>query len=293
MKTLLYPQNLNVDNLLSNYDLSSTKRKNLKIRIIKIVSVLYPTNYNLHRFKADGFTHLGSKFKKTILNNEYEFVHKLLTEGKDPIIKIKKSYKVGGYSKLHRLNEKYRNSTMAKFKFKPPKTTKIKTNESILDNQFKINNLSIHPNVNEFLYNLYRSVLSNLNSDNETTILKNYIGRNLNIIDDINNGILYYNRSYSNNRFNSSITSLNKTTRPLLLVNNKPLISIDIKSSQPYILASILDCNFYSNKSQYNYYSIGPVGGSILFPRFLKGKEKGIVQYRNISFEDECYSIVL
>jgi hypothetical protein len=293
MKTLLYPQNLNVDNLLSNYELSSTKRKNLETRIIKIVSVLYPTNYNLHRFKEDGFTTLSSKFKKRILNNEYEFVHKILTEGHEPIIEIKKSYKVGKYPKSYRLNEKYRNSTMAKFKFKPPKTTKIKTKESILDNQFKINNLSIHPNVNEFLYNLYRSVLSNLNSDNETTILKNYIGRNLNIIDDINNGNLYYNRSYSNNRFNSSITSLNKTTRPFVLVNNKPLISIDIKSSQPYILASTLDCNFYSNKGQYNYYSIGPVGGSILFPRFLKGKEKGIEQYRNISFEDDFYSIVL
>jgi hypothetical protein len=293
MKTLLYPQNLNVDNLLSNYELSSTKRKNLETRIIKIVSVLYPTNYNLHRFKEDGFTTLSSKFKKRILNNEYEFVHKILTEGHEPIIEIKKSYKVGKYPKSYRLNEKYRNSTMAKFKFKPPKTTKVKTNESILDSQFKTNKLSIHTNVNEFLNNLYRSVISNLNSENEITILKNYIGRNLNIIDDINNGILYYNRSYSNNRFNSSITSLNKTTRQFLLVNNKPLISIDIKSSQPYILASILDCNFYSNKSQYNYYSIGPVGGSILFPRFLKGKEKGIKQYRNISFEDDFYSIVL
>ena len=70
MKTLLYPQNLDVDKLLSNYDLSPTKRKNIKTRIIKIVSVLYPTNYNLHRFKAGGFTHLGSKFKKRILNNE-------------------------------------------------------------------------------------------------------------------------------------------------------------------------------------------------------------------------------
>jgi hypothetical protein len=64
MKTILYPQNFNVDELLSKYELSRTRRKNLEIRIIKIVSVLYPTNYNLHRFKADGFTHLSSKFKK-------------------------------------------------------------------------------------------------------------------------------------------------------------------------------------------------------------------------------------
>ena len=295
MKTLLYPQNLDVDKLLSNYDLSPTKRKNIKTRIIKIVSVLYPTNYNLHRFKAGGFTHLGSKFKKRILNNEYEFVHKLLTEGKDPIIKIKKNYKVGGYSKLHRLNEKYRNGLMAKFNLKPPNQQKVKTNESILDIQFNTNKLSIHPSVKEFLYNLYHSVLTNLKKDKEITLLKNYIGRNLNIIEDINEGKFYNNRSYSNNRFNSSITSLNKLVRPFLLVNNKKLVSVDIKSSQPYLLASLLNVNFYNkdNKNKYNYYSVGPVGGSILFPRFLEGKEMGIEQYQNISFEDDFYSIVL
>ena len=295
MKTLLYPQNLNVYDLLSKYELSRTRRKNLEIRIIKIVSVLYPTNYNLHRFKAGGFTHLGSKFKKRILNNEYEFIHKLLTEGKDPIIKIKKSYKVGGYSKLHRLNEKYRNSQMAKFKYKPPNQQKVKTNETLLDSQFNSNKLSIHSNSIEFLYNLYHLVLTNLKKEKEITLLKNYIGRNLYIIEDINEGKFYNNRSYSNNRYNSSITSLNKLVRPFLLVNNNSLVSVDIKSSQPYLLASLLNVNFYNkdNKNKYNYYSVGPVGGSILFPRFLEGKEMGIEQYRNISFEDDFYSIVL
>jgi hypothetical protein len=295
MKTILYPQNFNVDELLSKYELSRTRRKNLEIRIIKIVSVLYPTNYNLHRFKADGFTHLSSKFKKTILNNDYEFVHKILTGGKEPIIKIKKSYKVGGYSKLHRLNEKYRNSTKDKFYFKPPKTTKVKTNQTLLDSQFSSNKISIHPNSIEFLNNLYHIVITNLKKDKEIILLKNYIGRNLYIIEDINNGKFYNNRSYSNNRYNSSITSLNKLVRPFLLVNDKPLISVDIKSSQPYLLASLLDINFYKeeNKNKYNYYSVGPVGGSILFPQYLERKEKGIEQYQNISFEDDFYSIVL
>jgi hypothetical protein len=301
MKTLLYPQNFKVDELLSKYELSRTRRKNLKIRIIKIVSVLYPTNYNLHRFKADGFTHLSSKFKKRILNNDYEFVNKLLTEGKDPIVEItesensKESYKVGDYSKSYRLKEKYRNSPMAKFNYKPPNQQKVKTNETLLDSQFNSNKLSIHPNSKVFLYNLYHSVLTNLKKNKEITLLKNYIGRNLNIIEEINEGKFYNNRSYSNNRYNSSITSLNKFVRPFLLVNNKPLVSVDIKSSQPYLLASLLNINFYNkdNKNKYNYYSIKPVGGSILFPRFLEGKEKGIEQYQNISFEDDFYSIVL
>lgn len=301
MKTLLYPQNLNVEELLSKYELSRTRRKNLEIKIIKIVSVLYPTNYNLHRFKADGFTHLSSKFKKRILNNDYELVHKLLTEGIDPIVEItesensKESYKVGEYPKSYRLKEKYRNSPMDKFNYKPLNQQKVKTNESLLDSQFSLNKLSIHPNSNEYLYNLYHSVITSFKKDKEITLLKNYIGRTLNIIEDINEGKFYNNRSYSNNRYNSSITSLNKLVRPFLLVNNKPLVSVDIKSSQPYLLASVIDINFYNkvNKNKYNYYSIGPIGGSILFPRFLEGKEKGIEQYRNISFEEDFYSIVL
>ncbi len=301
MKTLLYPQNLNVYDLLSKYELSRTRRKNLEIRIIKIVSVLYPTNYNLHRFNEDGFIHLSSDYKSEILNHDNKFIHEILTNGYEPIIETKKnnlsreSYKVGEYPKSYRLNEKYRNSSMAKFKYKPPKSTKVKTNESLLDSQFNTNKLSIHHNSIEFLYNLYYSVINNLKKDKEITLLKNYVGRNLNIIEDINKGKFYNNRSYSNNRYNSSITSLNKLVRPFLLVNNKPLVSVDIKSSQPYLLASLLDINFYNkdNKNKYNYYNIGPVGGSILFGQFLVGKEKGIEQYRNISFEDDFYSIVL
>jgi hypothetical protein len=301
MKTLLYPQNLNVEELLSKYELSRTRRKNLEIKIIKIVSVLYPTNYNLHRFKADGFTHLSSKFKKRILNNDYELVHKLLTEGIDPIVEItesensKESYKVGEYPKSYRLKEKYRNSPMDKFNYKPLNQQKVKTNESLLDSQFSLNKLTIHPDSNRFLFILYEFVKSRLKKDKEITLLKNYIGRNLNIIEEINEGKFYNNRSYSNNRYNSSITSLNKLLRPFLLVNNKPLVSVDIKSSQPYLLASLLDKNFYNkyNNNKYNYYSIKPVGGSILFPRFLEGKEKGIEQYKNISFQDDFYSIVL
>jgi hypothetical protein len=146
-----------------------------------------------------------------------------------------------------------------------------------------------------FFNNKYHLVITNLKKDKEIILLKNYIGRNLYIIEDIYKGKFYNNRSYSNNRYNSSITSLNKLVRPFLLVNNKTLFSIDIKSSQPYLLASLLNVNYYNkdNKNKYNYYRVGPVGGSILFPRFLEGKEKGIEQYRNISFEDDFYSIVL
>jgi len=133
-----------------------------------------------------------------------------------------------------------------------------------------------------------------MDNDKQKVLLKNYIGRNLCIIDDICNNDMFFGRSKSNYRYYSSLTSINRIIRPFILVNNNPLISIDIKSSQPYILASILDSSFYNINKVNNINKIRKgIGGIILFPRFLKGKERGIEKYRSISFDKDFYSIVL
>jgi hypothetical protein len=294
MKTLIYPQNLDLETLYLNNGYSITIQKNMILRTLKIVSILTPTNYNSYRFNNQGYVYLSSRLKKKILGNYYSIFHKELIKCDNPIIEMASRYKVGEETKLYRLIPKYRKSKIEKFHYQE-KNIKPKKHD-FLSNQFQLHNLSFDKDVFTYLFNFYKELEKKMDNDKQKVLLKNYIGRNLCIIDDICNNDIFYGRSTSNNRYYSSITVLNRIIRPFILVNNKPLYSIDIKSSQPYILATIMDFNFFNNNNNklYNYNSIyNNIGGIILFPRFLKRNILGIEEYRSISFEDDFYAHVL
>ena len=292
MKQIICPLNLNIERLLNEYDLSRTKKRNVMKKLIKMISKLFITNYNVHRFNSKGYTPIGSDFKKSLLHNDYELVHDILTTGDDPIMDVKDNYKVGESTKQYRLNPKYRNSAQTILEMQEQG---YKSTLPFLDSQFSQNHLSLDSRVYEYLFNLYSEIDNLPLTENQRLLLKNYIGRALNIIDDINNGIFQYHLSRANLRYNSTVTSLNKVVRPFLLCNGRPLVSIDIKASQPYILASILNDEFLTSKEEgYNIGTIYPqVPGAILFPRFLVGKEADIEKFKRSPFNQDFYSYVL
>jgi len=292
MKRTVYPQKLNIEKLLNDYKLTRTRKKNVMKKLLKMISKVCITNYNVHRFDSKGYTPIGSDFKKRLLNNDYRWVHDILMTGDDPIIEVKDSYKVGESTKMYRLNPKYRNSALSVMEL--PEQD-YETTLPFLDGQFKKNHLSLDPRVYEYLFNLYSEVDSLPLKDNQRVLLRNYIGRALNIVDDIDNGFLQYHRSRSNLRYNSTITTLNKVVRPFLLCNGRPLVSIDIKAAQPYILASILNDEFLTSREEgYNVRTIYPrVPGAILFPPFLVGKEADIERFKQSPFDQDFYSYVL
>lgn len=292
-KQIFYPQNLDLERLLEGYDLSPTRRRNVTLKTLKMVSILFITNYNSHRFNEKGYTTFSSRFKKKLLNNDYKLVHDLLTKGPDPILEINVQYKVGKSCKLHRLVYKYRTSVPSRIVIHQQQNSE--SSSSFLDDQFTQNVLTLDIRVYELLFNLYNELDSGTKTGIEKVLLKNYIGRNLNIIDDIDNGIYLNNQSRTNLRYNSTITSLNKVVRPFLLCNGHTLSIVDIKSSQPYILASILNNQFLKSKDVgYNIKTIYPhIPASILFPRFLKGKGAGIEKFRQSPFHQDFYSYVL
>lgn len=66
--------------------------------------------------------------------------------------------------------------------------------------------------------------------------------------------------SKSNHRLNSVITRLNRELRYYLKINGNKLVEVDMKSSQPYVLGSILTDNFFSrgNINDFSLNSIFP-----------------------------------
>jgi hypothetical protein len=78
-------------------------------------------------------------------------------------------------------------------------------------------------------------------------------------IGQIENGDIWRKISDKNHRLNSSVTNLPKLLRPFLLSNGELLNCIDISSSQPYILSSVIQSRFYYDTSVgYNLCTIYP-----------------------------------
>jgi hypothetical protein len=60
------------------------------------------------------------------------------------------------------------------------------------------------------------------------------------IIEMINEEYIYYQRQGKDNRLHSILTNMPKDLRPFLRFKNKPMVSLDIKASQPYLFAGLL-----------------------------------------------------
>ena len=90
----------------------------------------------------------------------------------------------------------------------------------------------------------YEKAISHINSTKMTNS-KRYNRRFL--VETISSGNFYYQREGKDNRLHSVITNIPKDIRSFLKVNDSYLISLDIKSCQPFMLAGLLNLIFISN----------------------------------------------
>lgn len=82
-------------------------------------------------------------------------------------------------------------------------------------------------------------------SSTKMTHSKRYSRRFL--VETIANGNFYYQRQGKDNRLHSIITNFPKDIRTFLKFNDSYLVSLDIKSSQPFMLAGLLNLIFITN----------------------------------------------
>jgi hypothetical protein len=136
---------------------------------------------------------------------------------------------------------------------------------NFINEQFSNHQVSINPLVKDHLRVISEEIILGLSRRSKFQILKyisflNYVGYLLQLIEEIERGEFRPTISKSNNRLNSLFTSLPKILRPYLLINGNPIGEVDIVSSQPYILSTILNNSFQSNNlvGQYNLGTIYP-----------------------------------
>ncbi|NNJ54656.1 MAG: hypothetical protein HKP14_00915 [Bacteroidia bacterium] len=238
------PRNLNVPELFLDMELSKTRKKNLINKVYRLISRLVMTHQNSNSFE-NGFIRICSSEIKNMLHHDYTLIQNLLI--RTGIINVLKGHKEGGECKRYGLNHVYQ---ISDYEFKTITVrSKLKVKQENLLDKYFTENLQIF-NEQKILENIVTEIgLRSLGTNNQRKVFKNKLGIWLQNINDIKESTYWYNKSTTNSRYNSTITNLPRIFKYHLKYDNQDLVQIDIKSSQIYILATILNKDFFkSNK---------------------------------------------
>ena len=258
------PSSVDVNNLVGGLNLSKTKTKSLIVKTQYFLSLVTPNNFNYKEFeKNKGYKYLSSKIMKKILGKDYYLILGILKNINNPIVDCNEKYFYNmnnGQCKGYRLNKTYCTGELYYRTLDPKFENKIirvfnknkEYNElnikyEFLFKQFKEHEIRFDNQVYEYIRKFGTELLSLVENENQfqKKMIYNKIGQWLYYIENIINKDIWSKVSNSNHRFNSNITCLPKVLRPFLLCNNKPMSMIDIKSSQPYLLGSIMNNKFF------------------------------------------------
>jgi len=159
----------------------------------------------------------------------------------------------------------------------------IEINDSYLKNRFKISNRNQikrnsrkYPELNKWIYGLtidkdsaIKFILSEhikgLRAGKDITELTYKFNSYIGSIHRIHNKEFHISVNSTNGRYDTNLTNLKKELRQFLLYEGKPLISIDIKNSQPYFLSLIINNSPFLK----NFYVLS----SIMMPETLQYTE--------------------
>lgn len=268
------PSKVDVAKLLKREKLSKTKAKSIRDGIYYFLSLLTRTNDNISfLYDTNDFKKICSCIQKKLHGNEeYYTILKILESKNDPIIERNKSWKNttkgNGFCQGFRITKKYDTGYIKTVRINKMLSNKIINNSEkeiiksyrFLTNQFKTQKISIDKSVYQYLKNYYQKLKFMVKENKYQIIaLKNQIGKLIYYLKKIENGQIWSSVSAENHRLNSTFTSLPKEIRRFILVNDKSLEMIDMKSSQPYILSTIIKSKFYfDEKEGYNIKTIYP-----------------------------------
>jgi hypothetical protein len=266
MNKFVVPLNFCADTILSGEKMNKTKRNNLKASIYFILNVLY--EQSLQRkykevYEECGGYPLNSKIMNNILGKRYVEALELLE--KHGVIIRSDSYQVGVQSKLISLTEKY-SAAGVKIEQIPAAATISKNiiahkfglhydNETALQ---KINfitkwfdpaRLSVEEKTVHGFIEFYRSELigripvilpKGRTREEIQSRINQRVNSMLDTMESFRRGEMRLSKTGKDHRLHSFLSNTKKELRTLYLFDGKPLVSIDLKSSQPYFFNYLL-----------------------------------------------------
>lgn len=271
------PNNINLDELMNTIQGNITYKQYIRDGMVYFLSLLTVDNY-YHQPNNDGYRSINDKILSSIIGkgekeSRTSMIKNILLD--NGVIE-KRSYRKGHYSTGFRLTPKYNTGIYTEVKLSDRIKKKITQHQTKkgqsknidithLTNQFQKHIINVDLiGAEMFLKNLGSDVWKLIKNerkmaDESRESLFNYIGKSINVLKDINNKNFKFSYSDNNHRFNSNITSLPKILRPFLKINGESIGEVDLSSSQPFILSTILNKSFFENENAgYNLTTIYP-----------------------------------
>jgi hypothetical protein len=275
--TIIIPTSVDVKAMVAGLNVSPTKAKGLEMRTNYFLSQVMTTNENWKLNKYNNFyRNICSKTMKLIIGDEYYGILELLTGGNDPVVESDESYSnfssYDQYCKGYRLTARYNtgeyvyrelprkfSDKIIKYLPKDAETLRMTERYNFLLEQYQTHPLTVNPYIYTYLSNFGRQLLERVEDDNlyQKNMIYNLIGRWLYYVEKIEHGELNPMVAGTNHRLNSVFTNIPKRLRGFIECEGKPLYSVDLSASQPYILSGVLDSRFFLDTDDgFNLFSI-------------------------------------
>lgn len=276
MKYITVPSNIDYEKLFSNLKGKEIFKNEIKEATYVFLSFLYPTKKYLESTKRyNCFKPINSSKMNQITRNRFSTVKTLLLDSKShstgPII-IETKHQSGVISKCYRLNDELFNNPGEKL----VKLGENSSNRLLKFEQEGLNKQNEFQQPYQFLIDMYNAEITiDKDAVNYVDSLKKLLlekvstyegdkvemtNKVINRMRELKNKINSVKKknfrpkvSQSNHRLNSVITRLNRELRYYLRINGNRLVEVDLKSSQLYVLATILCDRFFSNDSSIEY----------------------------------------
>jgi hypothetical protein len=277
MKQIRIPSNIDYDQLFSTIEGKDSYKKELIDATYVVLSFLYPSKDYIKATNGfEGFKSINNEEINKVIRNRFGKVKSLLMglnshSTKAILIEIPE-YQPGISSMRYKLNDELFLNPGEKLVAIGPnaerrllrfETEGIKKYEDFKSTyQFLLDkyesDITIDDDAFDYVIKLKSVLLEKVSKfDGDKDEMTNRINENIkdmkSKIRSIKNKKFRPSVSNSNHRLISVITNLNRELRYYLKINGNRLVEVDMKSSQPYVLGSILTNSFFSGDSNIDF----------------------------------------
>lgn len=277
MKQIKIPSNIDYDQLFSKIEGKEIYKKELIDATYVVLSFLYPSeNYIKATSGFEGFKSINNVEINKIIRNRFGKVKSLLMDVNShtsgAILIEKKEYQPGIVSMGYKLNDELflnpgerwvglgSNAEKRLIRYEEDGIKKyedFKSTYQFLLDKYE-SDITIDDGAFDYVIKLKSVLLEKVNQfdgdKDEMTKRVNYTIKEMNSkIRAIQKKRFRPSVSKSNHRLNSVVTTLYRELRYYLRINGNKLVEVDLKSSQPYVLGSILTNSFFSGDSNIDF----------------------------------------